>query len=236
MRSQELLDTALNVTFRFIERYVAENGISPTMDEIKKGTKISGTETIYKHLDILEIEGYISKINKKSRSIKILKFANLDRPTKKVPFYGNIAAGIPIENQTDPRNEEPMEIPTGMFKNYEGDNLIALKVTGDSMIDAHITDGDIIILNSQFTAEVGEIVAVYLKEQEEITLKYWIHPSKQYGNKFVDLEPANDAFPTFTTKLTNVEIKGKLVGVFRDCTQINPLRRISNLTKPTKRF
>jgi len=133
----------------------------------------------------------------------------------RLPVLGRIAAGEPIavqpREQTNP--EEWLDLAEGMFtsgKLGQPDNLYALRVQGDSMIDANVMDGDLVILRHQERAENGEMVAVWIEEDEETTLKYW-----RLQNHKVHLEPANPHYQTIVRDTNKVRVQGSVVSVIR---------------------
>lgn len=133
----------------------------------------------------------------------------------RLPLLGRIAAGEPIAvHPTEQSNpEEWLDLAEGMFtpsRLGRPDSLYALRVQGDSMIDANVMDGDIVILRHQERAETGEMVAVWIEEDEETTLKYW----GLQGHK-VHLEPANPSYHTIVRDADKVRVQGSVVSVIR---------------------
>ncbi|MEM7536315.1 MAG: transcriptional repressor LexA [Chloroflexota bacterium] len=133
----------------------------------------------------------------------------------RVPVLGRIAAGEPIQVEArDSANpEEWIDLTEGMFgqnKMGASDNLFALKVQGDSMIDASVMDGDTVILRHQEQAQNGEMVAVWIEGDEETTLKYW-HMQEDK----VHLKPANPFYEPIVRDANKVRVKGRVVSVIR---------------------
>jgi len=184
----------------FITTYNKKHGISPALEEIKRHFRLSSVSTIHQHIKALEKKGYLNKLENQPRGIEIRKSDKLVQ----VPLLGTIAAGQPIEaieNKT-----ETIEIPKSQLSK-SGEHY-ALKVTGNSMIDENINDGDIVIIRNQPTAENGETV-VALVNGNEVTLKK-IYKEK---NGF-RLQPANSNLkPIFVKEL---EVQGKVVSVIRN--------------------
>ena len=127
-------------------------------------------------------------------------------------MLGVIAAGVPIPDRKDADPEDQLEVPSYMLKGRPGPDVFALRVKGESMIDALIADGDIVLIRSAETAETGETVAVWLEAEGETTLKRWF-PEPQHGR--VRLQPANSTMQPIYSSLDNARVKGKLVGVIR---------------------
>jgi len=195
----------------FIERYIEENNWPPTVREIQQALKISSTSVVDYNLDALETKNQITRKSGKSRAIELV-----NRPRRGqsefVPVLGVIAAGIPIPDRKDADPEDRLEVPSSMLKGRLGPDVFALRVKGESMIDALIADGDIVLIRSTETAETGETVAVWLEAEGETTLKQW-YPEPQHGR--VRLQPANSTMKPIYTPLDNARVKGKLVGVIR---------------------
>ncbi len=195
----------------FIELYIDENNWPPTVREIQMALKISSTSVVDYNLDALETKGEITRKSGKSRAIELSK-----RPRRTqgefVPVLGIIAAGIPIPDRKDADPSDQLEIPSYMLRGRPGPDVFALRVKGESMIDALIADGDIVLIRSAETAETGETVAVWLEAEEETTLKQW-YPEPQHGR--VRLQPANSTMKPIYTPMDNARVKGKLVGVIR---------------------
>ena len=162
------LSTTRENILQFIHGFIDERGYSPTVRDILKGCEISSTAVVQYHLDVLEKEGRIHRDPEIFRSIRLSQKKN----SVMVPILGTIAAGTPIpvpnsDNWTT-QATETLELPQDMI----GDKpVFALKVKGQSMIDALIDDGDIVLMETANSAENGEMVAVWLKDREEVTLK-----------------------------------------------------------------
>jgi len=154
------------------------------------------------HLRALERKGLIRREPDRARSIKLLDGARRFR----VPLLGHIAAGEPISFSDEPWEE--IELTSDIVRQQEG--LYALRVKGDSMMDALINDGDIVVMRHQKVAEKGEMVAVLLKDTNETTLKRF-HPE----GKRVRLQPANRTVKPIYVHPARMEIQGKVVAVIR---------------------
>ena len=192
---------------QFIHEYFDDKGYAPTVRDILRGCSLSSTAVVQHHLNILEKEGIIHRDPEVFRSIQIM-----DRPNVlHIPLLGNIAAGEPIPvPQSDTWHNEAYET-VALTDDFIGkENVFALRVKGLSMIDALIDNGDLVIMQSVRSADDGEMVAAWLKDKQEVTLK------KFYNEGYrVRLQPANNQMPPIYCKPENVEIQGKVVGVIR---------------------
>ncbi len=197
---------------KFIEEFINQNdGLPPTVREIQQALSISSTSVVDYNLEALETKGFITRTGGKSRAINL---KNRVRPGQgeEIPLLGVIAAGLPIPDIKDVTPEDTIEIPRHMFGNRRPADVFALRVKGQSMVDALIDDGDIVLIKPQQTAEVGEVVAVWLEQERETTLKKWYPDPVE--NK-VRLQPANPTMQPIFTQLSNARVMGKLVGVIR---------------------
>jgi len=199
-RQQEVLD--------FIYEFVEENGYPPTHQEIQFEVGLSSKSHVHFYLKALEREGYIERAPNIPRGIRLTskfgrgRFANIIE----VPFLGQIAAGDPISFSD--AGHETIELTRDIVRDGEG--LYALRVKGDSMIDALIHDGDIVVMRNQQEASNGEMVAVRLKDGDETTLKRFYREQDR-----VRLQPANPTMRPLYMHPANVEVQGKLVAVIR---------------------
>ena len=194
----------------FIRDFVDDRGYSPTVRDIVKGCSISTPSVVQHHLDKLEKEGYIRRDPQVFRSIRLV--GNEEPATVGVPLLGTIAAGEPIPVPTPDTwttvPEETLELTKEMTQGRE--SIYALKVKGTSMIDALIDDGDIVLMQQARTADDGDMVAIWLKEEREVTLKrVYREPGR------VCLKPANKLMAPIYHRPENVEIQGKVIGVLR---------------------
>jgi repressor LexA len=208
-RHQKILD--------FLLDYQRANKYPPSIREIGEKTGISSTSVVNYYLDQLERKGLIERDRKISRGVR-LSGPNISADTFRVPMLGRIAAGLPLPEleagvsfMTD-NESNAVEIARSLLPAKEkGDNLFALEVKGDSMIDAMINDGDIVVLRPANDARNGEMVAVWLPRDNEATLKYFFREKDRYR-----LQPANPTMkPIFIKKSEPLEIKGKVVMVIR---------------------
>ena len=195
----------------YIERFLEENTFPPTIRDIQHDLNISSTSVVDYNLNILEQRNLIRRNRNISRGIELVNRPAPLRNVVRVPVVGRIAAGepIPVLDEQLADTAEQIEITSDLIGTRR-DGLFALRVRGQSMIDALIGDGDIVILRHQETCENGETVAVWLRDEKETTLKRFFLEGDR-----VRLQPANAAMEPIYTTSDNVEIQGKLVTVVR---------------------
>ena len=191
---------------KYIKEYIVDHGFPPTIREIGKALDLSSPATIHAHLANLEKKGYIRKQDSKNRTLELLvdnEYANHDEETVQVPLLGKITAGSPIEAIENPG--EYLTIPSFLIpKNKE---VFTLHVSGTSMINAGILDGDIVVVERANTARNGQIV-VAMTDENEVTLKTFYKESDHFR-----LQPENDTMAPIILK--NVSILGIAIGLYR---------------------
>jgi len=193
---------------KFIADFLRRHGYPPTIREIGAKVGISSTSVVNYNLGILERDGYIERDREISRGIRLPGgLASLSGRIQ-IPLCGRIAAGDPIPVPEDSFPTETIELTRDILKEEEG--LYALEVKGDSMIDALVHDGDIVIMKHQKEAENGEMVAVWLRDKGETTLKKIYHEGKR-----IRLQPANPLLEPIYVHPADVEIQGKVMVVIR---------------------
>ncbi len=189
-----------------IKKYVVAHGYSPTVRELCQEMNLSSTATVQVHLNNLEKKGYIKKEESKNRTIEILvdnEYEIKNELITEVPLLGKITAGNPIEAIERP--DEYFSLPSYLIpKNKE---VFTLLVSGESMINAGILDGDIVIVERKNTANNGEIV-VAMTDENEVTLKTFYKEKDHFR-----LQPENDTMAPFI--MNNVTILGKAIGLYR---------------------
>jgi len=199
----------------FLKEYQISNNYPPSIREIGENTGISSTSVVNYYLDQLEKMGQIERDRKISRGVRLAASNPLGEMAK-IPILGPIAAGIPLPElqpgmQYTDSEADAVDIAASLLPSDKTDDLFALEVQGDSMIDAMINDGDIVVLRQAVEAKNGEMVAVWLPEDNEATLKYFYKETDRYR-----LQPANPTMdPIFIDKDKPLEIKGKVVMVIR---------------------
>ena len=198
----------------FIRTFIDDHDYPPSIRQIQEACDISSTSVVDYNLRALEKSGHIRRDREVSRAIEVLHATGKRSRVIAVPIIGTIAAGQPIPvpaadtwqgyDQSDTIDGTPE-----MVGNHE--NVYALRVKGDSMIDALVNDGDIVLLQSASSAQNGEMVAAWLKSEQEATLKKFYHEGDR-----VRLQPANQAMAPIVTETSNVEVQGKVIYTFRD--------------------
>ena len=190
----------------FIKKYLATKGYPPTVREIGKALDLSSPATIHVHLHNLEDKGYLRMEKSKNRTIELLvenEYLNDDNKTIEVPLLGKITAGNPIEAIENPDNY--FALPASLVPKNK--SVFTLNVSGDSMINAGIFDGDIVIVEKSNTANNGEIV-VAMTDENEVTLKTFYKESNYFR-----LQPENDTMDPII--VNDCQILGKVFGIFR---------------------
>tara|TARA_B100000700_G_scaffold331747_1_gene467899 strand:- start:1223 stop:1861 length:639 start_codon:yes stop_codon:yes gene_type:complete len=194
---------------QFLIEFMEDNQYPPSVREIQNGCDISSTSVVDYNLRHLEEKGFINRGKEISRSISLEN--NQIKRTISVPILGKIAAGVPLpmpsENDLWSTDQEMLELTEDQT---QGKKVFALMVEGTSMIDALINDGDIVVLEPTSSCDNGEMVAVWLKNENETTLKKFFHE----GNK-IRLQPMNATMEPIFADPANVEIQGRVVTAIR---------------------
>jgi repressor LexA len=202
---------------KYIREYSGENGYPPTIREIGKEVGISSTSVVNYNLDKLEKEGLIERNRTISRGIKLpghgnaLSLARAFVETFRVPIAGTIVASKPaplVEDAFSDIPKESVELTRDIVKQQEG--LYALRVKGNSMVDALVNDGDIVVMKQQAEAHNGDMVAVWIKDKGETTLKRFYKEKNR-----IRLQPANPTMQPIYVHPSNVEVQGKVLVVIR---------------------
>ena len=190
----------------YLKAYYEKEMVFPTFDEIRNKLNIKSKSGVHKLLKSLEEKKYIERLPHKARALKLNDISNTDFGDEKlIPFLGRIAAGNPIEAITS--SFEQISVPSYLISN--NNQHFTLEVTGDSMKDEGIFDGDIVVIKKTEIASTGEIV-VALIDETEVTLKKF----RSFKNS-IALEPANKNYKTRIFGDGRVKIQGKLVGLIR---------------------
>ena len=190
----------------FIKKYIVSYGYPPTVREIGKAIGVSSPATIHAHLTNLENKGFIKKEETKNRAIELLvenEYIPKDNKVVDVPLLGKITAGSPIEAIERP--DEYLSLPSYLIPNDK--EVFTLLVSGDSMINAGIYDGDIVIVERTNQARNGQIV-VAMTDDNEVTLKRFYKE-----NGYIRLLPENDYMEPIILNI--VTILGKAIGLYR---------------------
>lgn len=209
----------------YVNRRLTEDGVSPSFEEMKEALNLRSKSGIHRLISGLEERGFIRRLPHKARALEVLRLPETagrhgeasraigrtrqdppgdERGTPSVPLYGRIAAGTPIEALRDPDTRIP--VPPDMLGRG---GYYALEVAGDSMVEAGILDGDIVLIEEGSSADPGDIV-VALVDREEATLKFL----KRDGPR-IALVPANAKYETRSYEPDRVEVQGRLIGLLR---------------------
>ncbi len=200
-RQKEVLD--------FIAAYQVENGYSPSYEEIARGLKLASIATVHKHISALDKKNYLQRSHNQSRSIEVAprylqeQRRNRQQASLEVPVLGTIAAGKPVETFDDPTSVS--------FADFVGHkDTYALRVRGDSMIEDHICEGDMILVENTGQARDGEIVVALVGGAETTLKRFYREP----GN-IVRLQPANSTMSPIRVPAQEVQVQGRLLAVLR---------------------
>jgi repressor LexA len=200
-RQKEVLD--------FIAAYQVENGYSPSYEEMARGLKLASIATVHKHISALDKKNYLQRSHNQSRSIDVAprylqeQRRNRFQASLEVPVLGTIAAGQPVETYNDPA--------TVSFADFVGQkDTYALKVRGNSMIEDHICEGDMILVENTLQARDGDIVVALVGGTETTLKRFYREP----GN-IIRLQPANSTMSPIRVPAQDVQIQGRLLAVLR---------------------
>lgn len=200
-RQKEVLD--------FIAMYQVEKGYSPSYEEIARGLDLASIATVHKHISALQNKNYLHRGHNQSRSVDVApkylqeQRRNRERQSLEVPLLGTIAAGRPVEAY-----EDKATLSFGDFIGHK--DTYALRVRGDSMIEDHICENDMILVESTSDATDGDIV-VALVDGAETTLKRFY---REPGN-VVRLQPANSSMSPIRVPAHQIQVQGRLLAVLR---------------------
>ena len=205
-RRQQILD--------FIQEFISENGIPPTVRDIQGACGISSTSVVDYNLHKLREAGYLNRRPDVARGIELLDEGG--QPVSNAPkvhIVGGIAAGMPIpvfstEDAASSAEFDTIEVSPDLPRRYG--RIYGLTVNGTSMIDALIDDGDVVIVKPGREADNGDMVVAWLKTEEEATLKKFYLEGDR-----VRLQPANSQMAPIYSPAANVEVHGRVVAVIR---------------------
>ena len=199
----------------FIQEFMDEHRYPPTVRDIQYGCEVSSTSVVDYNLHKLQNMGYIKREGKVSRGIELVG-AGLGSASREevvsVPVMGSIAAGEPLFAPDAPARAddsyERVELPP--FLTQDRQNVFALRVKGTSMIDALVAHGDLVLLEPASRANNGDMVAAWLNDTEETTLKRFY-----VEGDMVRLQPENSTMEPIMVPAKDVSVRGKVVGVVR---------------------
>lgn len=197
-RQKQILD--------FIRETIEERSVSPTHREICERFGYSSYGTVNKHLRLLEEKGFLKRHWNQKRGVELAGEASGEgEGLCQLPFLGLIAAGQPIEAVA---NHDQVDVPQHLLTSHTGDNHFVLKVTGDSMIDEGIHDGDLVVVQRREAATAGEMVVALVGS--DATLKRFYPEGRE-----VRLQPANHTMEPIFVPANDVRIQGIVVGLMR---------------------
>jgi repressor LexA len=201
-RQKEVLD--------FIAAFQVEFEYSPSYEEIARGLKLASIATVHKHISALQTKNYLHRSHNQSRSVEVAprylqeQRRNRFEASLEVPILGSIAAGVPVETYDD-------RSATVSFADFVGHKeTYALRVRGNSMIEDHICEGDMILVENTMEAREGDIVVALVGGRETTLKRFYREP----GN-VVRLQPANPAMSPIRVPAQDVQIQGRLLAVLR---------------------
>jgi repressor LexA len=205
MTTGKSLSAKQQAILSFIREFISEHDYPPSIRDIQDGCHISSTSVVDYNLKALERLGHIRRGREVSRAIEVVGRSRM----REVPVVGQIAAGQPIpvpgaDVWGAQEFEEAIEVTDKMTRGK--DNVFALRVKGTSMIDALVNDGDLVLMEPASAWDDGDMVAVWLKDREETTLKKIYHEGSR-----VRLQPANSAMDPIYVDADDVEVQGKVL-------------------------
>ena len=222
----------------FLTRFQDENGYSPSIRQIGDSIDVKSTSLVDYYLTQLQEMGFIEREDRISRSIRVLqpvqdtptfaekvneviqKAGNALNDLVSVPIAGRIVASAPLPMPTSDLSyydaEASVDIARSLLPTRDVSDLFALEVSGDSMVDAMINDGDIVVMKKAQSANNGEMVAVWLDDKDETTLKYFYKEANR-----IRLQPANPYMgPIYVEDPKSLRIMGKVVMVIRQIKSV----------------
>jgi len=195
----------------FIAQFVEQHGYSPSYQEIAEGLGLGSLATVHKHIHTLEAKHYLKRSFNRSRSLDLTqKYLQMEQRRQeasaglaRVPLLGRIAAGSPVEAVENPEN-----LDLGVLASHPG--TYALQVRGDSMIEDHICDGDVVLVEPSTEVHDGDIVVALIGGQEATLKRFYREPGG-----FARLQPANAGMQPIRVPLSELQIQGRVLAVLR---------------------
>lgn len=207
MKAQKGLSARQQDILSYMDHYMTEHGYPPTIREIGAATRINSTSVVNYNLNKLVKAGHLERRGRVSRGMRLLNWSG--DGLLRVPLAGSIVASAPVEAYAD-GSGNTLEVAPATLGNNPPDDVFALTVQGDSMIDAMIADGDIVLLRRVETASNGDLVAVWLADEEATTLKRFFHEGER-----VRLQPENPTMDPIYVDAAQCRVQGKVVAVIR---------------------
>lgn len=207
---------------KYIDHYSAMHGYPPTIREIGEATDTNSTSVVNYNLNKLVDEGYLEREQRVSRGVRLIgpipnsvqkTIRNSITPLS-VSLIGTIVAGEPMPVPEDIGHygdeDDIFEVTPTLLGGLDASEVFALRVKGDSMIDAMIGDGDIVLFRRAYNANDGDMVAVWLEERGETTLKYFFHEGDR-----IRLQPAHPEMDSIYVDAAHCQVQGKVITVIR---------------------
>jgi repressor LexA len=188
----------------YLTLYSEQNGYAPSFEEIADNFSYNSLATVHEHLSNLERKGFIKRSYNESRAIEILP-SDLVPKAIELPLLGAVAAGVPIEAVA---HQETIAVPDSMVR--RNGNHYVLRVRGNSMIDAQISDGDFVIVNERRSVDNGEMVIAMTNGSSATVKKFY---RERDGR--IRLQPANETMNPIYVHENDISIQGVVVGVIR---------------------
>ena len=209
MTSEKTLSSKQQSILTFIQDFIEDKDYPPSIRDIQEGCSISSTSVVDYNLKALERQGHLRRDREVSRAIELLGRRGRRQRTRIVPVIGQIAAGQPIPvpeagSWSTADYEDDIEVTEDMIGSKE--NVFGLRVKGTSMIDALVNDGDVVLMEQTNSANDGDMVAVWLKDRQETTLKKFYVDGDR-----VRLQPANVTMDPIYVNPEDVEIQGRVI-------------------------
>ena len=218
MKDFEKLSERQRNILRFMDQYIKQHSFPPTIREIGADTGIASTSVVNYNLNKLVNAGFLKRSEAKSRGLRLIRSfpGSIFRDVKAahsvfhIPLYGRIVASEPVNMPEDQYPEDEIEVPAHMITGVNPAEVFALTVKGDSMMDAMIQDGDVIVLRHTNEAHNGDMVAVWMTDRNETTLKYFHHEGER-----IRLQPAHPSMEPIYVDPQFCQVQGKVLSVMR---------------------
>ncbi|MCY3835651.1 MAG: transcriptional repressor LexA [Anaerolineaceae bacterium] len=219
MKTFEQLSERQRKMLRFMSGYVNSQGYPPSIREIGDAAGISSTSVVNYNLNKLVQAGFLGRQQRVSRGLRLLKEipgmilaqgVSGEGPQFPIPLLGRIVASEPVPVPEEALVEDHVDVPAAWLQQEDPSDIFALKVHGDSMIDAMIQDGDTVLLRRQPYADDGDMVAVWLLDRDETTLKHFYAEGKR-----IRLQPAHPMMDPIYVDAEQLLIQGKVLHVLR---------------------
>jgi len=208
MPDRSALSARQREILEFLEAFIGDKDYPPSIRDIQQGCDISSTSVVDYNLRQLEKKGFIRRDREVSRAIEVLD-GGARRRTVQIPLAGKIAAGSPLPvPPADPTAVDYIEVTEEQTRGR--DRVFAVQVQGTSMIDALIGDGDIVILEQTQSCDDGEMVAVWLADEDAVTLKQFFHEGDR-----VRLQPMNRSMEPIYKDPAQVQVQGRVLSSIR---------------------